>query len=80
MKTFVGVVSALIMSGGMGLLVYFTFRSDRPIDPSRHVATNRAPQADGEDDDGSTTGSAHSSQAEQMGRTDEHRAPDRPAS
>lgn len=56
MKTFVGLLSTLIMSGGLSLLVYLTFRSGRSVDPSRRVETKRAPEAAAEDGEESTTG------------------------
>lgn len=41
MKTVVGLVSALITSGGLGLLLYLTFRTGRPANAPRRVAAKR---------------------------------------
>lgn len=56
MKTFVGLVFTLITSGGLGLLVYFTFRSGNMVDSSRHDATKGATEAANKDGEVSTTG------------------------
>ena len=41
MKTFVGLVSALITSGGLGLLLYLTFRAGGSANAPRRVAAKR---------------------------------------
>ena len=79
MKTFVGFVSTLIMSGGLGLLVYFTFRS-RSVAPSRHVKEKRVPEAADENVEGSTTGLARPPRVSKAGRADEDQASDQAAS
>lgn len=80
MKTFVGLVSTLIMSGGLGLLVYFTFRGGRSAAPSWHVRAKRAPEAADENGEGSTTGPVRPPRVKQQGRADEDQASDQAAS
>lgn len=80
MKTFVGFVSTLIMSGGLGLLVYFTFRSSRSVAPSRHVKEKSVPEAADENGEGSTTGLARPPRVSKPGRADEDQASDQAAS
>ena len=41
MKTVVGLVATLITSGGLGLLLYLTFRPGRPTNAPRQVAAKR---------------------------------------
>ena len=57
MKTFVGLASALIMSGGVGLLLYLTFRGGGLKNPSRHVRTNEVTEAADGNGEESTPGS-----------------------
>ena len=45
MKTFVGLVATLIMSGGLGLLLYLTFRSGGLKNSPRHVGTSEVTEA-----------------------------------
>lgn len=71
MKTFVGLVSTLIMSGSLGLLVYFTFRSGRPVGSSRHVATKRVPGAADENGEGGVSGPERPVQVRLTGRANE---------
>lgn len=59
-KTFVGFVSTLIVSEGLGLLVDFTFGSGRSLAPARHVKAKRVTQAADENGEGSITKLARS--------------------
>jgi hypothetical protein len=76
MKTFVGFISTLIMSGGLGLLVYITFRSGRPVGSSLHVATKRAPGAADENGEGGVSGPERPAQVKLTGRADEDQVSD----
>lgn len=52
MKTVVGLVSALITSGGLVLLLYLTFRPGRPANAPRQVAAKRVSEVVDEKGDG----------------------------
>ena len=41
MNTVVGLVATLITSGGLGLLLYLTFRAGRPTNAPRRVTAKR---------------------------------------